>query len=246
MDETTTLEASVPPVPGRRRRLRKPVLVAGGVVIGLLAPYVASAVTPTFPDVPVSHAFYDEIEWLNATGVTTGFGDGTYRPGQDVTRGNMAAFMQRLYDVQEDMSWYTYSAGAVNFSGTTWTDLPGTQVTVQVPDGVYANISARFSGETRCIGDPDSWCSVRLVMSKNGGPFVPMAPNVDTDFAFDSAATDYWEGHAMERLAYGDPGSSYTIKAQAAANSVEISYFGLDDWSLVAETDLQPSDYIPS
>jgi hypothetical protein len=52
--------------------------------------------TPTFPDVPASHLFYLEIEWLASTGITGGFADGTYRPGSTVNRQSMAAFMYRL------------------------------------------------------------------------------------------------------------------------------------------------------
>jgi hypothetical protein len=239
MDENTTPDA--PDSPPRRRRLRRPALIAGGVVVGLLAPYVASAVTPTFPDVPVSHPFFDEIEWMNDTGVTTGFGDGTYRPNQSVTRGNMAAFMQRLYDVQDDMSW-TYGTG-VHTAGATFADVPGAQVSVQVPDGVYANLTARFTAESECAGAASTWCSVRILVSKDGGGFVEMYPNTGDDAAFDAASDDRWESHAIERLYFGDPGSTYTFKVQSTR--VGSTEFYLDDWSLVAETDLQPSDYIP-
>jgi Tol biopolymer transport system component len=53
---------------------------------------------PTFTDVPESHTFFHEIEWLAASGITTGFGDGTFRPGNAVTRQSMAAFLSRLAD----------------------------------------------------------------------------------------------------------------------------------------------------
>jgi hypothetical protein len=52
--------------------------------------------TPTFSDVPTSHLFYDEIEWMAANGVTTGFSDGTYRPTLPVSRQAMSAFLARL------------------------------------------------------------------------------------------------------------------------------------------------------
>jgi hypothetical protein len=53
---------------------------------------------PTFPDVSLTHPFFPEIEWMNAEEITTGFGDGTYRPGAAVSRQAMAAFMYRLAD----------------------------------------------------------------------------------------------------------------------------------------------------
>jgi RHS repeat-associated protein len=56
---------------------------------------VTPAGAATFPDVPDDHPFVDEIEWLVAEGVTTGYDDGTFRPTNDITRGAMAAFFYR-------------------------------------------------------------------------------------------------------------------------------------------------------
>ncbi|MFD5601042.1 S-layer homology domain-containing protein [Leucobacter sp. NPDC058333] len=53
-----------------------------------------------FPDVPASHQFYKEIEWMGATGLTTGTktADGrvVFQPKSAVTREAMAAFLYRL------------------------------------------------------------------------------------------------------------------------------------------------------
>ncbi|MEO6351287.1 MAG: S-layer homology domain-containing protein [Candidatus Limnocylindrales bacterium] len=54
--------------------------------------------TPPFIDVPIDHPFCAEIQWMKSEGISTGFGDGTYRPLTDVTRQAMAAFMARLAD----------------------------------------------------------------------------------------------------------------------------------------------------
>jgi CSLREA domain-containing protein len=50
----------------------------------------------TFPDVPPSHPFFLEVEWAAATGITTGFDDGTFRPNESVTRQSMSAFLHRV------------------------------------------------------------------------------------------------------------------------------------------------------
>jgi len=50
---------------------------------------------PTFVDVPTSHAFYDEVEWLNEESVTQGYDDRSYRPTSPVNRDAMAAFVYR-------------------------------------------------------------------------------------------------------------------------------------------------------
>ena len=55
--------------------------------------------TPTFTDVSTGHPFFAEIEWMADEGITNGFQPGpTYRPGTNVSRQAMSAFMQRLDD----------------------------------------------------------------------------------------------------------------------------------------------------
>jgi hypothetical protein len=49
-----------------------------------------------FPDVPASHPFCGEIEWLADGEITGGFPDGTYRPSQPVSRQSMALFLYRF------------------------------------------------------------------------------------------------------------------------------------------------------
>ena len=48
-----------------------------------------------FADVSTSSAHYQAITWLTAEGITTGYRDGTFRPHQPVTRGEVAAFLHR-------------------------------------------------------------------------------------------------------------------------------------------------------
>jgi sugar lactone lactonase YvrE len=52
-------------------------------------------VTATFDDVPTDHPFFKEIEWMVDLGITTGYPDGTFRPGDIVSRQAMSAFMYR-------------------------------------------------------------------------------------------------------------------------------------------------------
>ena len=55
-----------------------------------------SCAVAAFPDVPASHPFCGEIDWLRDEGITTGYGDGTFRPASDVSRQATAAFLHRL------------------------------------------------------------------------------------------------------------------------------------------------------
>lgn len=54
--------------------------------------------TPSFSDVPCSYWAAAWIEELVNRGITTGFGDGTYRPADLVTRAQMATFLTRGFD----------------------------------------------------------------------------------------------------------------------------------------------------
>lgn len=79
------------------RRRWRPALIALATTSTLLVGAAAGvAATDRFSDVPASHTFVDDIQWLSQSGVTGGYPDGTYRPSQDVNRGQMAAFMHRL------------------------------------------------------------------------------------------------------------------------------------------------------
>ena len=48
-----------------------------------------------FPDVAEGHIFWGDISCLAYYGVTIGYGDGTFRPGADVSNGEMVRFMER-------------------------------------------------------------------------------------------------------------------------------------------------------
>lgn len=51
--------------------------------------------TAIFTDVPTTHTYFRAIEALAASGITAGCGGGNFCPNQNVTRGEMAAFLAR-------------------------------------------------------------------------------------------------------------------------------------------------------
>ena len=57
---------------------------------------VPACTAPAFTDVSTGHPFCGDIAWLADTGITTGWPDGTFRPGEPVSREAMAAFLYRL------------------------------------------------------------------------------------------------------------------------------------------------------
>lgn len=50
----------------------------------------------SFPDVTTGMAHAEDVAWLSAAGITTGFPDGTFRPYDSIVRCDMAAFLHRL------------------------------------------------------------------------------------------------------------------------------------------------------
>jgi hypothetical protein len=59
----------------------------------------APAADPPFTDVSPSHPFADAIAWLAEVGITEGFADGAFRPGQSITRQAVAAWVCRAEEV---------------------------------------------------------------------------------------------------------------------------------------------------
>jgi YVTN family beta-propeller protein len=64
-------------------------------VVLVAAPSAALAIH-NFDDVPDSHTFHNDIQWMLENGITAGCGGSNYCPDSYVTRGQMAAFMKRL------------------------------------------------------------------------------------------------------------------------------------------------------
>lgn len=56
--------------------------------------YTPPARSP-YVDVSTSHQFYKEISWAKATGLLTGWSDGTFRPNNNITRDATAALFHR-------------------------------------------------------------------------------------------------------------------------------------------------------
>ena len=73
--------------------------------------FVPPAVSP-FSDLAPGDSFYKEITWLAYQRITTGYGDGTFRPGTAVSREAMAAFLYRYATTVTAASVYAAPATA--------------------------------------------------------------------------------------------------------------------------------------
>lgn len=60
------------------------------------ADHTAPATSP-FRDVSRGSGFYEAISWMRAEGLSTGYADGTYRPSQPITRGEISALLHRYH-----------------------------------------------------------------------------------------------------------------------------------------------------
>ena len=101
--------------------------------------YAAPKKSP-FPDVSTSHTFYKEIAWLSATGITSGYSDGDFKPSRSVTRGQMAAFLYRFagspsYRAPSKSEFPDVSTGHTFYRAISW--LSDNGITYGYSDGDY-------------------------------------------------------------------------------------------------------------
>ncbi len=100
-DRISALEARIDELesartkPMRSSRLGRRLAVLA-LAVALMLPAGAVLASHQFSDVPTSHQFHNSIDAIADAGITTGCGGGRYCPSGLVTRGQMAAFLNRL------------------------------------------------------------------------------------------------------------------------------------------------------
>ena len=73
-------------------------IAAVAVAVLATAGTVAAQSPQRFSDVPASHPAHEAIEWAAVVGLTTGYEDGTFRPGVALSKRHAVVFMERFYD----------------------------------------------------------------------------------------------------------------------------------------------------
>ncbi|NQX11547.1 S-layer homology domain-containing protein [Microbacteriaceae bacterium VKM Ac-2855] len=103
---------------------------------------------PSFVDVPLTHPFYREIEWMRAEGITTGVvnPDGTrsYLPNDPVSRQATAAFLSRI-DGGSTYTPATPTFSDVPKSNPFWSQIEwmaAEGITTGYPDGTFRPLDA--------------------------------------------------------------------------------------------------------
>ena len=70
-------------------------LVLVALVVGSVSAFVFIPLLGPFDDISIFHWAVRDITWLKDNAITTGYPDNTFRPDNNVTRAEMAAFLHR-------------------------------------------------------------------------------------------------------------------------------------------------------
>ena len=154
----------------RRFQISTPARLALAVVaIALVSAPVAVLALHQFTDVPTNHPFHKEIGAVADAGIAQGFGDGTYKPSNNVTRQAMAAFLER-----------GVSRGGHDSDGATLGNNPGLPLYAVVANvGLDAGAAgAGSTGFVLLVGSVSAStsspaacpCLLQVVLSVNGEP----------------------------------------------------------------------------
>jgi hypothetical protein len=221
----------------RPRRLRRlivaavAVLTAGTAALGAVA---GAGIGPLFNDVPPTHPFFDEIQSVAMNCIAQGYDDGTYRPGNDVTRQAMAAFLDRTGG---RLGNSTQTGGATPTVGTAapnthsaWVEIA--DGSVSLPDNGCTNqvmiegTAAVYSSQTAvnaCHSTPT--CNVELGLFAEGEQIGSTFTRLNTDYAAESMAVQgaYVQDDGPTSVDYSLRVRTYNVKpgqANVAARSV--------------------------
>ena len=148
---------------------------------------------PMFADVPIGYWAYDGIQSLADSGITSGCGDDKYCPTDEVTRAQMAVFLERGI---HGTSFIPPAA-----TGTVFDDVPTTYWAADWIEALAADsITSGCGGGNYC---PDAsvnrgQMAVFLLKSKHGSDYVPPAA---TGTLFDDVPASFWSASWIEQLA---------------------------------------------
>ena len=142
----------------------------------------------SFSDVPEDAWYADHVQRIAALGVTTGYPDGTYRPGRPVTRAHMAVFLVRALSLEP-----------VENPAGRFGDVPA--------EAWHAGHVERIAERAITVGcNPDGtlYCPQDLVTRAQMALFLSRAfdlPEADADEpSFDDVADDHYAFAAVESV----------------------------------------------
>ena len=98
------------------------------------------ALTPSFSDVDVDATYFDQIEWMVAARIASGFPNGTFKPQDAVKRQQMANFMYNLAGRPEftppvDQTFVDYPPSSTYYEQVEW--MADEEIASGFPDGTF-------------------------------------------------------------------------------------------------------------
>ena len=175
----------------RVRRHAAVVLMITGLTIGV--PLGVVLASHQFSDVPTSNPFHADIDALVDSGVTSGCGGGKYCPSANVTREQMAAFLNRLgalapgktpvvnatkLDGIDSTGFMTPGSVVTSIGGGSWQEHSGA-----VPSAGFRNpVETAYSGDGWAVlamvapseigGDAYHLATLQICMFVSGGGYL--------------------------------------------------------------------------
>lgn len=200
------------PVPSTSRR--RAAIVTFIAVLALALP-VGVLASHQFADVPNSNIYHNDVDALVDAGVTGGCGGGNYCPTRSVTRGEMAAFMNRLGALGPGK---TPVVNATTVDGRSANEL--TRTARAVGSSTYTNLTTSFvsmasvSIETPSSGFVVVNASATLVSAP--GSTCPCTALVRLRNVNNGTVSENQLGRVEATLAYSFIGNSYVFPVNAA------------------------------
>jgi hypothetical protein len=82
--------------------------IATGTAVSTTVPPTATVCPFQFSDVPATNTFYSQIRCLACRGIMGGYSDGTFRPNNDITRGQLSKIVANSAKFTEPISGQTF------------------------------------------------------------------------------------------------------------------------------------------
>jgi hypothetical protein len=173
---------------------RRTALILAGLVLALTTPLGIVLANHTFTDVPTSHPFHADIAVVAASGVASGCSATRYCPDAYVTRGQMAAFLNRLGALSPEKPPVVNADELDGRDANELTRVAAMRTTVTSP-GLPASPTYQFYGTPLSITAPtDGYVLVTGDVTVLNSGSTPCTAN---------CSVAVWLGHTGDEVAYG-------------------------------------------
>ena len=141
------------------------------MAIGIVGTSVAAsrAGSSIFPDVPVGSYYDSAIGEMYGLGIITGFGDGTFRPNDGLTRGQAAVLMQRLRNEVLGIEVSSSSSSSTRSRRTTTSSSSSTSTSSSSSAATTANENGKFRFTTNAYSLDEDADSINVSVVRTGG-----------------------------------------------------------------------------